>query len=334
MIHRESSADPITLRDIYRARATIAPIVCRTPLVRSAALSAQTGTEVHLKWETQQETGAFKLRGAANKLYRLSDAEKRAGVVTVSTGNHGRAVAHVAQQLGIAATICITDLVPAHKVEAMRRLGAQILVAGSTQDEAEARAMELEQSQGMTLISPFDDPHIIAGQGTIGLELLEDLPEIDTVIVPLSGGGLMAGVALALKRADPSVRVIGATMERGPAMYDSLRAGKPVPVVEAETLADSLSGGIGLDNRYTFRLCQELVDDVVLLSEDEIAAAMAFALRVEHQVVEGGGAVGIAALLGGKVPTLGERVAVVVSGGNVDMARLLEIARQNNGAVG
>lgn len=320
------------LRDLYKARASIAPLARRTPLMHSEPLSSRSGARVYLKLETAQETGAFKIRGAANKLLHLRDAQKAAGVVTVSTGNHGRAVAHVARQLGVRATICITELVPPHKVDAMRALGAQIVVAGADQDAAERHAIHLAQSEGLTLISPFDDPHIIAGQGTIGLEILEDLPDCDTVIVPLSGGGLMAGIALALKSADPNVRVIGASMERGPAMYDSLQAGRPLPVVEEKTLADSLSGGIGLDNRYTFALCQRYVDDVVLLSEAEIADAMAFALHTHHLVVEGGGAVGMGALLSGKATELGRHVAVVVSGGNVDIPLLMRIAAERSPA--
>ncbi|MDQ3248811.1 MAG: pyridoxal-phosphate dependent enzyme, partial [Chloroflexota bacterium] len=182
----------------------------------------------------------------------------------------------------------------------------------------------------LTLVSPFDDAWIIAGQGTIGLELLEELPQIDTVIVPLSGGGLLAGIALALKAADTAIRVVGASQALGPAMHLSLQAGKPVPVIEEKTLADSLMGSIGLDNRYTLALCQQLIDETVLLSEAEIAAAITFALRHEHQVVEGGGAVGIGALLQGKLKKLGRNVVVVVSGGNVDMDRLLGMAQANS----
>jgi len=325
-------ATTITLRDLYLARAATTPYVRRTPLIRSQPLSRHSGGNVYLKLETLQETGAFKLRGAANKLLQLSAAQRERGVVTVSTGNHGRAVAFVAGQLGVRTVICITSFVPPHKVAAMRQLGAQIVVVEGDQDAAEAHARRLAQQEGLTPISPFDDPHVIAGQGTIGLELLEELPQIDSAIVPLSGGGLMGGIALALKRADPRIRTIGVSMVRGPAMHDSLQAGKPVSVVEEPTLADSLSGGIGLDNRYTFTLCQRYVDETILLSEEEIAEAMAFAFHAHHLVVEGGGAVGIGAILSGKAKTVGQHVAVVISGGNVDGTQLLHIATHRDTA--
>ncbi len=325
------AATAVDLRDIYLARQTITGLVRRTPLVRSAYLSEQSQTNVYLKLENLQETRAFKLRGAANHLLHLSPVERQRGVVTVSTGNHGRAVAFVAQKLGMRAVICVPELVLPHKVEAMRRLGAEVIMHGATQDDAELHAFQLAQAQGLTIVSPFDDPSIIAGQGTIGLELLEDLPQIDTVIVPLSGGGLLAGIAIALKAASAGIRVIGASQALGPAMYLSLQAGKVVPVIEEKTLADSLMGGIGLENHFTLALCQALVDEVVLLSEAEIGQTMAFALRHEHQVIEGGGSVGIGALLHNKVADLGANVAVVVSGGNVDMATLMRLSAKYAG---
>ncbi len=319
------TAASITLQDIYLARQRIAGLARRTPLVQSHTLSRQTGTNVYLKLENLQETGAFKIRGAANRLLSLTTDEQKRGVVTVSTGNHGRGVAFVAQKLGIRAVICVPALVLPHKVEAMRQLGAEVVIQGKTQDEAEENALRLQREQGLTMVSPFDDPYIIAGQGTIGLELLEDLPQIDTVIVPLSGGGLMGGIALALKTANPALRVVGASQALGPAMYLSLQAGKLVPVVEEKTLADSLMGGIGLENHFTFDLCRQLVDEVVLLSEAEIGQTMAFALQQEHQVVEGGGSVGIGAVLHNKIAALGQHVAVVASGGNVDMQVLMQL---------
>ncbi|RIK45137.1 MAG: hydroxyectoine utilization dehydratase EutB [Chloroflexi bacterium] len=317
---------PVTLRDLYLARQRIMPYVRRTPLAHTAALSARAGAHVYLKLENLQETGAFKLRGAANRLLNLSPAERQRGVVTVSTGNHGRGVAYIAQQLGVRAVVCVPNQVLPHKIAAMRQLGAEIIVHGQTQDEAEAHALQLQAEQGLTLVSAFDDPLIIAGQGTIGVELLEELPQIDTAIIPLSGGGLLSGIALALKTADPAIRIVGVSQERQPAMYLSLQAGRPVPVIEEPTLADSLVGSIGLENRYTFTMVQALVDEVVLVSEEEIAAGMVYALHEEHQVVEGGAAVGIAALLSGKVQEGGRTVAIVVSGGNVDVGRLIALA--------
>ena len=315
----------LTQRTIWQARKAIAPLVRRTPLVRSEALSRHLKQNVHLKLENQQQTGAFKLRGATNRLLQLGEVERARGVVAVSTGNHARAVAHAAGVQGVRAVVCMSPLVPANKVEAVRALGAEIQIVGRNQDEAEVVAKELAAERGLTFVSPFDDPLVIAGQGTIGLELLEDLPALDCVLVPLSGGGLIGGIALALKSADPRIQVIGVSMERGPAMALSLAAGRPVAVEEEPSLADSLGGGIGLDNRYTFPLVREHVDETVLVSEDEIAAAMRHCFWQERQIVEGGAAVGVAALLAGKVGPSGANLVVVLSGGNVDMRRFTEI---------
>jgi threonine dehydratase len=316
------------MRDIYLARQTIAPLVRRTPLVHSDCLTQHVGSSVYLKLESLQETGSFKIRGALNKLVSLAPESRERGVITVSSGNHARAVAYAARQFGIHAVVCLSEAVPKNKREAIRELGAEAIVHGQTYDEAAEHASRLQEERGLTMIHPFDDPYVIAGQGTIGLELLEDLPEIDTVVVPLSGGGLLGGIALALKTADAETRAIGVSMERGPAMVESLRAGKVVNIVEEPTIADALAGGIG-PNVYTFDLMQEYVDDTVLVSEEEIAGAMTFALEKHHLVVEGGGAVGIAALLTGKAQRLGAHVAVVVSGSNVEPSLLLKIAESN-----
>lgn len=310
--------EPTTLQDIYRARRAIAPWVRRTPLTLSPSLSRLTGGEVYLKLETVHDTGAFKLRGATNAILHLDEASKAKGVVTVSTGNHGRAVAYAAGRLGIRAVVCMSRLVPDNKVRAIRELGAEIRIHGKSQDEAQREADRLVAEDGLVLIPPFDHPDVVAGQGVIGLELLEDLPDLDTVLVPLSGGGLLAGILIALKAVNPTIRVIGISMERGPAMYHSLQAGKPVAVEELETLADSLGGGIGLDNRHTFPPIRDLADDVVLLSEEQIAEGMIHLYRQEQIVGEGAAAVGVAALLHRKVQP-GPRTAVIVSGRNVDM---------------
>jgi threonine dehydratase len=315
----------MTQAAIWRARQAIAPFIQRTPLVRSEALSARLGRNVHLKLESLQTTGAFKLRGATNRILQLDDVERERGVVAVSTGNHARAVAHASRAQAVRAVVCMSPLVPANKVEAVRALGAEVQIVGRNQDEAEVVAKQLAAERGLTFVSPFDDPLVIAGQGTIGLELLEDLPALDAVLVPLSGGGLIGGIALALKSADPKIRVIGVSMERGPAMALSLAAGRPVAVEEEASLADSLGGGIGLDNRYTFALVRDLVDETVLVSEAEIAAAMRHCYWQERQIVEGGAAVGVAALLAGKSAPPGDNLVVLLSGGNVDMQRFTEI---------
>lgn len=308
---------PVVLADVEQAAARIAGRVIRTPLVASAALLRRAGQAVHLKLETRQPIGAFKLRGAMNAILSLDETARQRGLVTASTGNHGRAVAYAARELGIPATICMSSLVPGHKVEAIRSLGAEIRIVGLSQDDAQEEVERLVQSAGLTPIPPFDDVDVVAGQGTIGLEIVADLPDLATVLVPLSGGGLAGGIAVAVKGLRPQARIIGISMERGAAMHAAIAAGEPVAVREEETLADSLGGGIGLANRVTFALCRNLLDGVVLLTEDEIIAGLRHAAREEGEVVEGAGAVGIAAILAGKVAVFGP-TAVIVSGGNID----------------
>ncbi len=309
---------------VLAAQQTIAGHVSRTPLLASEPLSAAAGTPVHLKHEQLQITGAFKLRGATNALLNLSEAERERGVIAVSTGNHGRGLAHAARQLGLRAVICMSTLVPDNKIAAIRALGAEIHIAGASQDEAEQEATRLIEAEGLTYIPPFDHRDVIAGQGTIGLELVEDLPELATVIVPLSGGGLLGGIALAVRAARPDAQIIGVTMKRGAAMHASLQAGKPVPVTETRTLADSLGGGIGLDNRHTFALIRDLVDQVVLLEEDEIAEGIRHAYRKEGVVLEGAAAVTIAAVLSNAIRPAGP-TALVLSGRNIDISTHHEI---------
>ena len=309
----------IRLRDLYLARARIAPWVRRTPLVVSPSLSALGGARISLKLETAQDTGAFKLRGATNFIRASGDEARARGVVTVSTGNHGRAVALAARRVGARAVVCMSELVPGNKREAIEALGAEVRIVGRSQDEAEVEVQRLVSEERLALVHPFDDPLVIAGQGTVGIEILEDQPEVDTVIVALSGGGLISGIALALKAANPRARVIGVTMDKGAAMYESVRAGHPVEVEEGPSLADSLGGGIGLANRYTFELTRALVDDYVLVTESEIARAMRHLYRHDRVIAEGGGAVSVAAVLGNAVPALSGNVVCVVSGGNVDM---------------
>ena len=328
MTRFEEISSDITLQDVFRAQRRIGSIARETPLVSSSALGERSKSAVYLKLETLQQTGTFKVRGAANKILSLSSPERDAGVVTASTGNHGRAVSYVAGQVGMTAVVCISERVPQNKVQALRRAGAEVIIEGQSQDEAAERAEELRKERGLTLVHPFDDPFVIAGQGTIGLELLQLLPDVDTVIVPLSGGGLISGIALAVKSAAPGIRVVGVSMERAPVMVRSLQAGRPVQLPEEETLADSLMGGIGLDNRYTFPMVQRYVDDTILVSETEIARAMAFLLREQGVVVEGAGAVGVAALLNDKISDPGQNVAVVISGGNVAIPDFLRVVQE------
>lgn len=318
----------LPLIDLLQARQRIRHLVRRTPLEHSPSLSARLGVPVYLKLESLQITGSFKLRGASNAVARLEAAQKARGVVAASTGNHGRALAHAATAQGVRATICLSRLVPQNKVQAIRDLGARVVIVGASQDDAQAEAERIAREEGATLLPPFDHPHIIAGQGTLGLEILEQLPEVRQVLVPLSGGGLFAGVALAMKYADPRIRLHGLSMRRGAAMHASLAAGRPVEVEELPTLADSLGGGIGLDNRFTFAITGALCDQLHLLDEASIAAGIRHAYREERHVVEGAGAVGIAALLDGLIEPEGP-VVVVVSGRNIAIEQHLQVITED-----
>ena len=313
----------ISFADVYSARRRLMGRVVHTPLVESTSLSEVAGTHVYLKLETVQPTGSFKIRGATNALARLAECGVTR-VVTASTGNHGRAVAHAASMLGLEATVCLSSLVPQNKVQAVRALGAQVRVAGRSQDDAEREAQRLAAVEGLAYVPPFDDPDVIAGQATIGLEIIEALPTVAQIVVPLSGGGLFSGVAFAARQCCPEVKLTGVTMRRGAAMQASLAAGKPVLVDEVATLADSLGGGIGLGNRYTFSMTRSSIDEALLVDEDAIARAIVHAYRHERLIVEGAAAVGIAALLDGALsaPMKGSRrgpIVLIVSGANIDM---------------
>ena len=318
----------ISLADVYRARQRIEGRVCRTPLVESPALSRMAGVPVHLKLETVQPTGSFKLRGATSALAELVERGVTR-VVTASTGNHGRAVAYAARALGIEAAVCMSSLVPKNKVDAVAALGARVVIAGKSQDDAQVESMRLVREEGFAFVPPFDDPHVIAGQATIGLEILEALPAAATVIVPLSGGGLFSGVAFAAKQINPDVAMIGVTMERGAAMHASLGANQPVLVDEVETLADSLGGGIGLDNQHTFAMTRALIDRVVLLDEASIARGIVHAYREERLVVEGAAAVGMSVVLDRVLDAPLGPIVIVVSGCNID----IELHRRLIGAL-
>ncbi len=306
----------IQLDDIQAARVRISPHIIPLRIAASPVLSKQFSSDLLLAHEYLQTTGAFKLRGAMNSVLQLDS--KTTGVTTVSTGNHGRALAYSARQANVPCTICMSELVPRNKLEAIRALGAETRIIGISQDEAEIEAKRLVNEEGYTMIPPFDHPQVIAGQGTLGLEMLEQVPDVDTVLVQVSGGGLISGIALAIKSQKPGVRIIGISMERGCAMAASQQAGKPVDVEELPTLADSLGGGIGLDNQLTFNMVRDTVDEIVLLSETEIADGIRHAYFAEQIILEGGGAVGLAALLAGKVDP-GEKTIVLISGKNIDM---------------
>ncbi|MBI9043648.1 MAG: pyridoxal-phosphate dependent enzyme [Anaerolineaceae bacterium] len=317
----------IYLRDVYRAKHTISHIIQETPLIQSKILSEITGSKVALKLENVQQTGSFKLRGTANKLLNLSNEQRDHGVITVSSGNHGRAISFLAQQMGIPAVIGLGVNVPSNKVKAIQQYGAETLIIGDNYEETSLHADRLREERGLININPFDDPFILSGQGTISLEILAKNPKIDTILVPLSGGGLAGGVALAAKTIHPHIHIIGVSMEGSPVMVRSIQAGKIIEMQEVFTLADGLLGGIGLDNRYSFEICRNLLDETILVTEEEIGKAIVFLLEEHRLIVEGAGAVGVAALLNSK-GILGENTAVILSGGNIKLPVLLDLIQK------
>jgi threonine dehydratase len=301
------------------AHARIRPLIRKTALLDAPDLARRTGARrVVLKTECLQHTGAFKIRGAANKILSLSEVEKKKGVITFSTGNHGKAVAHVAGKLGIPAVVCLSEHVAPYRAEFIKALGAEVARKGRSQDEAEAHYHELKAARGLVPVVPFDDPLIIAGQGTIALEILAELPETQVMLVPLSGGGLLAGMALVAKSIHPGIRMVGISLERSPVMLESLKAGKPVALEEKASIADSLLGGIGMENRYTLPLVEKHVDEHRLISEEEIKDGMAYVFEKHRLVVEGAAAVGVGALLHRKIDVGGKTVALLLSGSSVD----------------
>jgi len=307
----------ISLEDIKIANKNISNYIYKTPLVRSFALS-KIDQRVSLKLESMQITGSFKLRGAVNKLLSLKDDQKKRGVIAVSTGNHGKGVAYAAKQLGIKSKIFMSDLVPMHRRKAIKKLGANVEIVGKNSDEADQYARDYALKNNIELVHPFDDLKIIAGQGTIGLEILENMPTVDTVIVPTSGGGLVGGIAIAIKEQKPDTKIIAVSMKRGPSMYESLKVGKPVDVIEEETLADCLGGSIGLENKYTFKIVQDTIDDFVLIDEDKIAEGIKYNFEHHKIITEGAAATSVMVIKDQLSKHLGKNIICVICGGNID----------------
>lgn len=308
----------VNVQDVWKARQAIGSIIQKTPLIHSPALSTDQ-TNVYIKYEHLHDSGAFKMRGAVHAISRLSEKQQSLGVTTFSTGNHGAAVALAAKKLGIRSVICVSTRVPQAKLEAIKKLGAELEISGDGQDDAESRCYELEKEQGLTVIPPFDHPHVIAGQGTIALELLEDLPQIDCVIGGLSGGGLLSGIGMVMKHMNPSIQIIGLSMEKGAAMHQSLKAGQAVALPEHPTLADSLLGGIGKNNLYTFDMVKRYVDQSLLIPEETIAKGMAYLYKHHHIIVEGAAAIATGALLDRLVEPACSEIVLISSGCNVDL---------------
>jgi threonine dehydratase len=316
----------VTLEDVQAALTRIRDRIYASPCARSETLSRLTGTDAHLKLENLQMTGSYKERGALNRLLTLEPAARERGLIAASAGNHAQGVAYHAGRLGVAATIVMPETTPIMKAANTRAHGARVVLHGGSYDEAYTEARRLEQVEGLTFVHPFDDPGVIAGQGTVGLELLEQVPALDAVVLPIGGGGLASGVGVAVKALRPTVKVIGVQTELLPSMLAAVEAGKPVTLEAAQTLADGIA--VKRAGELTLAHVQRVVDEIVTVSEEEIASAILYLLEKEKTVVEGAGAVAVAALMQHRVRGLeGRRVAAVVSGGNIDVnlvARIIE----------
>lgn len=319
-IYTESKeAEKIIMRHAYR-----------TPVEYSESLSRLTRAEIHLKLENLQKTGSFKIRGALYKISRVKDDAK--GVVTASAGNHAQGVAYASSVFKLPCIVVMPESATITKVESTRNYGAKVVLHGRIYDDAERRAVEISEENGFTLIHPFDDPEIITGQGTIALEMTEQIKELDTIIIPVGGGGLISGISAVAKSMNPDIEVIGVEPENAPKFAESVKAGKILNVDTKPTIADGLV--TKKPGKLTFRIVRELVDSIVTVSEDEIAGAIHFLLERQKVLAEGAGAVGVAALLGNKVDVKDRKVAVVVSGGNIDLTaiyRLIIRALANTG---
>ena len=318
--------------DIPGAAKAIAPFVRRTPVMRARELENPSGDRVFLKLESLQVTGSFKARGAANRILSLTDAERERGVIACSSGNHGKAVAYMAGNFEISAVICVPNWVNPVKLAGMKKAGARVVLSGDSYDEAEAQAISLEEAEGRTFVQPFDDPWVAAGQGTLGLELLEQIPDLGTVLIPLSGGGLAGGVGFALKELRPDIRLVAVSAANARVMFESLKVGSPVRMEEEETLAEALSGGIGRTNEFSLPLIRELVDEHILVEEKEIRDAMLYAFDSLNLLLEGGGAVALAALLSRKYDVGQEKghgeLGVFLSGWNFSLSRLQRLTEE------
>ena len=315
----------LSLTDIAAAEFRIAGKVRRTPCVESPALSALTQVKLCLKLENLQFTGSFKERGACNRLEVMTPSERARGVITASAGNHAQAVARHGARLGVSVTVVMPEATPLVKVTATRRFGAEVILSGTSYDEAAELAADLGKERGLVYLHPFEDPFVIAGQGTIGLELLADAPDLDAIIVPVGGGGLIAGVACAVKETNPQVQVLGVEARRFPSMKHALESIPPPSLPGGKTIADGIA--VRRVGDMTRELVRKYVDEIALVDEAEIAQAVLLLLEREKTVVEGAGAVGIAALLHQRFALTGKRVAVVLSGGNIDVnliARIIE----------
>jgi threonine dehydratase len=314
----------ISLEEIKKARETLTGAVCRTELAYTNTLSGLTGNHIYLKMENQQSTGSFKLRGAYNKIANLSDGEKKSGVIASSAGNHAQGTALAATRFGIPATIVMPKHAPLSKVKATQSYGATVVLHGNVYDEAYEQALRIQAENKATFVHPFNDPLVIAGQGTIALEIFEDLPDVEVVVVPIGGGGLISGIAVALKTLQPKIKIIGVQTENMPSMVESVAKQHITTCQGMPTIADGIA--VKTPGEITFDIVQHYVDDIVTVNEDEIAGAILLLLERVKAVVEGAGAVSAAAVLNKLAGNKNSKIVALISGGNIDvnmMARII-----------
>jgi threonine dehydratase len=316
----------VSFQNILAASRKIGSFVARTPTYYSVVFSQRTGAEVYLKLECFQPVGVFKIRGAVNKICSLPPSELKKGLVTSSSGNHGVAVAYAAKIYGTKAVVVVPENAVKEKVEAIETYGAEVVKYGKDYDEAYSKALEIQKKTGITFVHPFNDSLVIAGQGTVGLELLEDVPDLNTIIVPIGGGGLISGISVAAKTLNPNIRMVGVQPEGAPAVYRSWKAGKIVEVDSVNTVADGLAARKPLD--LTFRIIKKYVDDILLVTEQEIGEAVLALLHEAHILAEPSGAASLAALLSKYNPKPEEKVAVIVSGANISIDYLASLLKQ------
>ena len=311
----------LNLDNFYKARYVLSKIIRRTDLVHAPKINLE--SDVYLKPECLQKTGSFKIRGAYYKISQLSEEEKKKGVIACSAGNHAQGVALGATSMGIKSLICLPEGAPISKVEATKKLGAEVCLVPGVYDDAYQKALQLRDEHGYTFIHPFDDENVIAGQGTIGLELLDQLPDVEAVVVPVGGGGLISGVAYAIKSLNPQVKVYGVQASGAASMVHSLHDHKQEKLAKVSTIADGIA--VKEPGSLTFDVCSHYVDDIVTVSEDEICAAILHLIESEKMVAEGAGAASVAAVMFNKVPVKGKKTICVVSGGNIDVTILSRV---------
>ncbi len=314
----------LSLDKFYHAAYILKSVLRHTDLVYAPELNPE--ADIYLKPECLQVTGSFKVRGAYYKIATLSDEEKAKGVIACSAGNHAQGVALAATKSGIKSLICLPDSAPISKVEATRKLGAEICLVNGVYDDAYKRALDLRDEKGYTFIHPFDDDKVISGQGTIGLEIADQLPDADAVIVPIGGGGLISGVAFAIKQLNPNIKVYGVQAAGAPSMFNSIHDGKIECLPSVSTIADGIA--VKEPGAITFDTCQKYVDEIVTVTDDEISAAILALIEKQKMIAEGAGAVSVAAAMFNKVPVKGKKVVCVVSGGNIDVTILSRVIKR------